>query len=76
MFSINLYNFQSLLKKRQFLEKENYLKLNIISKLKLSNQYKNDHIKQNYIEKEITLLTHNLDILYKQYEIDKKKFKI
>jgi hypothetical protein len=73
MFSINLYNnFQSFFKKRQFLEKESYLKSNIIAKLKLSNKYKNDYTKKYYIEKEIKILTHNLDNLYKQYEFDEK----
>lgn len=77
MFSISLYkNFQSFCKKRQFLEKESYIKSNIISKLKLSNKHKNDYTKKYYIEKEIKMLTRNLDNLYKQYEFDEKKFKI
>jgi hypothetical protein len=77
MFPIHLYqNVQSFFKKQQFLEKESYLKSNIIAKLKLSNKYKNHHTKKYYIEKEIVNLTQNLDNLYKQYEINKKKFKI
>lgn len=77
MFSINLYNnFQNYFKQRQFLEKESYIKSNIITKLKLSNKHKNDYTKKYYIEKEIKILTHKLDNLYKQYEFDEKKFKI
>ena len=51
MFSINLYNnFQNYFKQRQFLEKESYIKSNIITKLKLSNKHKNDYTKKYYIE--------------------------
>lgn len=63
MFNIHL-NIQNIFQKQCFREKEDYLKKNIIAKLKLSKKYENDITKNNFIEKEISLLTKKLDNLY------------
>jgi hypothetical protein len=63
MFTIHL-NIKSICQKQCFHEKEDFLKKNIIAKLKLSKKYENDITKNHFIEKEISLLTKKLDILY------------
>lgn len=63
MFTIHL-NIQNMFQKQYFHEKEAYLKKSIIAKLKLSKKYENDITKKHFVEKEICLLTKNLDNLY------------